>query len=304
LRASRATRGLGSLLLAAALAGCGVSEALPQAGICREASPRISLPPEARESSGLAPAGASDPLLLWTHNDSGWPAELFLVDGEGALVTRVDVLGAANRDWEDLAAGPCPGEGGLRCLYIADTGDNLERRDDPAIYRVPEPAPSATASSPAARFPLVLPHGPRDVEALYLLPGERLFLITKGRSHPVEVYRVPSPLGVPGAPLLLERIQTLTSAPPWLPRMVTGAAATPEGDLVAVRTYETLEFYRPDSSGRLLPAGPGPVNLRTLREPQGEAVTFLPDGRIALSSEAGPGGGLGSMRFLECDLDG
>lgn len=291
------------LVLAGALAGCGVSEALPQGGVCREASSRIALPPEARESSGLAPADPAGPLRLWTHNDSGWPAELILVDGEGSLVTRVAVTEAANRDWEDLAAGPCPGSE-ARCLYIADTGDNLERRDDPAIYRLIEPGPSDTASAVAERFPLVLPDGPRDIEALYLLPGERLFLVTKGRSHPVEVYRVPAPLGAPGAPLEVERIQALTDAPPWLPRFVTGAAATPAGDLVAVRTYETLEFYRPDAEGRLLSAGSGPVNLRALREPQGEAVTFLPDGRVALSSEAGPGGTLGSMHFLECDLDG
>ncbi len=31
----------------------------------------------------------------------------------------------------------------------------------------------------------------------------------------------------------------------------------------------------------------GRVNLRTLREPQGEAVAFLPDGRLILSSESG-----------------
>ncbi len=314
---------------------------LPGGGPCRSDGPIVALPPEVPESSGVAPGvlGPDDvpgSSFFWTHNDSGWDPVLFAVSLDGELLGEVRVQGAANVDWEDLAAmdwegmpavswkgmaavdredfsaAPC---GSQRCLYIADTGDNLERRDDPAIYRIAEPHPNDSVSLPAQRFPLRLPHGPRDIEAMVILPGEELLLITKGRNHPVEVYRSPGPLSdalartADGA-IPLERVQRLTTSPPGLPRMVTGAGVDARGSLVAVRTYETLHFYRLELDSRdgpLLPVSPGTVNLRSLREPQGEAVAFVPadgDGvrRLVLTSEAGPWGSQGQMTTLRCEL--
>jgi hypothetical protein len=298
---------LAVVALAAACAG-----PVQAGGPCVPERPPVLLPPEVPESSGVEPAGtvwAAAPgeqsLAFWTHNDSGWEPVLFLVDAEGGLLARLEVSGARNVDWEDLAAGPC-GEG-TRCLYVADTGDNLERREDPAIYRIPEPRLDAAAlrgAVPAERIPLRFPDGPRDVEALALLADGRGLLVSKGRNHPVEVYRTPVPLAGarPGEVLELERIQDLTDRPPFLPRYVTGAASTPDGSLVVVRTYETLGFYRPDPDGRLVEIAGGVVNLRPLREPQGEAVAFLPGGRLVLTSEAGPGGDRGQMSVLDCRL--
>jgi hypothetical protein len=263
---------------------------------CEAEGPLRPLPWVIPESSGVVESPAR-PGVFWTHNDSDGRARIFAVDGEGSLRGTVRVTGARNRDWEDLAAGPC---GGGHCLYIADVGDNLERRTDPAIYRVPEPSPGDDATLPADRFPVRFPHGPRDVEAIYLLPGERLFLVTKGRNHRVEVYRVPAPLDRPREPLELERIQRLTRISPALPRHVTGGASTPQGDLVALRTYETLTLYRPDDDGRLEEVSGSRVNLRHLREPQGEAVAFLPGNRIVLTSETGPLGSRGTIGFLNC----
>jgi hypothetical protein len=263
---------------------------------CEAEGPLAHLPREIHESSGVV-ASPTHPGVFWTHNDSGGHPQLFAVDGEGALLGRVAVPGARNRDWEDLAVGPCD-DG--HCLYIGDVGDNREARTDPAIYRVPEPAPDDHSTAPADRFPVRFPHGPRDVEAIYLLPGERLFLVTKGRNHRVEVYRVPAPLDRPGEPLELERIQRLTRISPALPRHVTGGASTPDGKLVAIRTYETLALYRPDADGRLDEISGTRVNLRHLREPQGEAVAFLPGNRIVLTSEAGLFGDIPTMAFLTC----
>jgi hypothetical protein len=98
---------------------------------------------------------------------------------------------------------------------------------------------------------MVLPDGPRDMEALFVLPGEELYFITKGRSHPVTVYRYPPPLRA-GETVTLEEVQTLTEGPVAIPYQVTGADASPDGRLVAVRTYESLTFYRM-SRGRLVP---------------------------------------------------
>jgi hypothetical protein len=234
---------------------------------------------------------------------------VFGVSPEGELLATVRVAGAENVDWEDMAVGPCASG---RCLYIADTGDNQERRAELALYRVPEPLPGDTVSAPADRFPIVLPHGPRDIESLILLPGEEFLLVTKGRSDPVEVYRSPGGLGEPGSAIRMERVQELTGGPVWLPNMVTGAGATPDGGLAAVRTYQSLRFYRVErgaegaapEGGPLVPLIGGLVNLRPLRETQGEAVAFLPGNRLVLTSEAGPGQSQGQMSVLRCELPG
>ncbi len=289
-----------AVVLSLGAAACGAGEwgrGWSLGAVCTLAAPGAPLPEAVRESSGIAPVSGSDH-LFWTHNDSGGAPELFVVDLEGREGGRVRVPGASNRDWEDLATGTCP-EGG-RCLYIADTGDNRETRRDPAIYRIPEPLPEDSVSAPARRFALRFPHGARDVEALYLLPQETLFLVTKGRNHPVEVYRVPPLEGE--EPLVPELIQVLTDGPVLLPRMVTGAGATPDGALVVIRTYEAMVFHRPGADGRLSPIPGGFVNLRPLREMQGEAVAWAGGNRWVLTSEGGPGISRGAIHLLECPL--
>jgi hypothetical protein len=252
----------------------------------------------------VVPGGGADFPFFWTHNDSGWGEELFAVGEEGELLGTVRVAGSRNRDWEELAAGRCASG---RCLYIADTGDNRRVRTDPAIYRIPEPTPGDTVSDRASRFPLSFPDGPRDVEAVILLPGERMLLVSKGWSDPIEVYRVPGSLesaltAARGDPIPLEPVQRLSPGPVGLPRMVTGAAATPDGSLVAIRTYETLQFYRVGTDGRLKEVVGGLVNLRPVGEAQGEAVAFLPGNRLVLTSEAGPMGRMGQLSILSCRL--
>jgi hypothetical protein len=312
---------VGALLLVVVVAGCGVGTTAPflPTPPCREQTPRAALPLEVRESSGVVPArppGSSGGLAgsYWTHNDSGWPPELFRVGGDGRVLDRVRVQGAQNVDWEDLTAGACPDVPGARCLFIADTGDNAERRQEVALYRVREPLPGDTVTAPAVRIPIRLPHGPRDIEAAALLPEGSLLLVTKGRNHPVEVYHLAGPLAPGPGPLVPERVQTLSAGPAGLGELAIGgvtggtASATAEGEvIVALRNYEELRFYRLVileggglSTPRLLPLDGGRINLRPLREPQGEAVAFAGEGRIVLTSEGGPGSGPGAIQLLDC----
>ena len=151
---------------------------------------------------------------------------------------------------------------------------------------------------------MVLPDGPRDVEAMYVLPNEQIFLVTKGRNHPVTVYRYPLPLRSEATVTLLE-VQRLTDGPVALPRMVTGASATLDGGTVVIRTYQSLEFFQVTEGGVLIPSGEGPVDLVPLGEAQGEGVGFGTDGEIILSSEGvgftGPSFAfLGSQSELTC----
>jgi hypothetical protein len=132
-----------------------------------------------------------------------------------------------------------------------------------------------------------------------VFPGERVYVVSKGRNHPVTVYRYPPPLR-PDT-VTLEEVQQLTSRARSVPRQVTGGAVDPRGAVLALRTYESLQFYRMDSDTFVAIDG-GLVNLRTLQEGQGEAVSIGLDGLVALTSEGGPMGGSGSMTLMRCEL--
>jgi len=236
------------------------------------------------------------PGIYWTHNDAG--SVLFGVDAQGAVVARFPVLPRL-LDWEDVAVAGCALGGS--CLYLADLGDNYEERKSGRIFRLPEPDPAAPDTLLPEVFPVLLPDGARDVEALLVLPGERVLAVTKGRNHAVTVYRYPGALR-PDT-VTLEEVQRLSDGPRILPRQVTGGAVSPRGGIVALRTYESLQFYRVVAD-TLVPVEGGLVNLRPLREAQGEGVGIGLDGSLVLSSEGGPAGAAGSFTFMRCKIDG
>ena len=232
----------------------------------------------------------------WTHNDAA--GELFAINGQAELVATLP-LSEGLRDAEDLALGTCPGGGS--CLYIADLGDNYEERTDVRILRTPEPDPTQPDTVRLTSFPVRFPDGPRDVEAMLVMPGERIMVVTKGRNHAITVYRYPGVLR-PDT-VTLEEVQRLTERARILPRQVSGGAVDPRGRFVALRTYESLQFYTVVAD-TLTPLPDGLVNLHMLQEPQGEAVALGMDGQVVLTSEGGLGGGLGGMSKLRCRLEG
>lgn len=279
----------GILLLVPALHGCG---ALTASGPgCTDLRAPAALPDGLDETSGVA-VSLRRPDLLWTHNDAG--SVLYGVDRSGALLTSLR-LPVRLRDWEDLARAEC--RSGGSCLWAADTGDNYEERDHVRLVRFPEPDPADARVGPVDVFPVRLPDGARDVEAMVVLPGERVLLVTKGRNHPLTVYRYPLPLR-PDT-VVLEEVQRLSDGPRILPRQITGGAVSPDGRTVALRTYQSLVFYGVEGD-TLAPLDDGSVSLRTLQEPQGEGVALGPDGEVVLTSEGGPAGGPGSLAALRC----
>ena len=112
------------------------------------------------------------------------------------------------------------------------------------------------------------------------------------------MYRYPPPLR-PDTVTLVE-VQRLSAGPRIFPRQITGGAVGPRGGVVALRSYESLRFYRVQGD-TLVELEDGIANLRTLQEPQGEGVGMGLDGKV-LTSEAGPGGGRGSFAVLRCEV--
>jgi hypothetical protein len=249
------------------------------------------------ESSGVAVSRAH-PGILWTHNDSGDGPYVYATDLRGDDRGAIRVSGAGAVDWEDIALGPCPqARGG--CLYIGDTGDNLERRTSVRLYVVPEPEPpvspadSQRVTSAALGLSLRYPDGPHDVEALFVSPLDTaVYLISKGRNGRIRLYRVPRTAWGAAGTVTARLLQTLPIVPkPAAGRLVTAAAVRADGGLVAVRTYREIYFFIPARDGRLVPSGRPACSLAG-DERLGEAVDFLDDSTLVLTSEAdllGPG---------------
>jgi hypothetical protein len=283
-------------LLLTAVIGCdGAADA---AGFCTDLQRVGTLPEALDEASGIA-ASRQHPGTLWVHNDSERSPSLYAIDLTGALLAGVDVPGAGRQiDWEDIAVGPCPqGE----CLYVGDIGDNQHERDDVAILRFPEPGVRGSPVHVVERFPFRYPDGPRDAEALFVMPDTTVYIITKGRSGPIALYRYPKPFRE-GEQVELVLVQRFTQGLVQLPDLVTGAAATPDGSIVIVRTYAWLHIYSfdGDTLARLLPGRA--QDLAALAEPQGEGVEMLADGTVYLVSEVGPDKRSAPLSRLRCRL--
>ena len=75
-----------------------------------------------REASGLV-ASIANPGYLWTHNDSGNSASIYLINDKAEIVMTCKLKNTVNRDWEDITIGPGPEEN-VNYLYVADIGDN------------------------------------------------------------------------------------------------------------------------------------------------------------------------------------
>lgn len=272
------------------------ADSTAQAELCRTDVTGIALPDAVHESSGIALSQGGD--ALWTHNDSGRPV-LQRVGLDGRSRGEVAVAGATVTDWEDVAAGPCPGGG--RCLFVGDIGDNQARRARITIFRIPEPAPGDAQSQPAEALSAAYPDGPQDAEALFVLPDGAVFVVTKGETGAIALYRLPR-TARPGAASRLERVAELRPGPVDRPERITGAAASPDGQWIAMRTLRALHFYRTgDLAGGQL-GTPLTFNLEPLDEPQGEAVEMGAGGVVFLSSEGGKKETPATLSRLTCTL--
>lgn len=271
-------------LIASACAPAPEEEAAAQhAAPCDAPVTWAEIPEDVRETSGVA-ASRSHPGVFWTHNDSQGDSAVFAIDSTGTLLGRTRVRGASNRDWEDIAIGPCSPGAASQCLFIGDIGDNSEVRDHVVVYRLPEPTPGRdTVSRRADRIMATFPDGPRDAEALFV-SDRGLHLVTKGRSQSVELHRLAPPYR-PGRRTPLERVQEIAPPPTSVSAQVTAAAASPDGAIVVIRTYAGVRFFEPDAD-TLRPVGMA-ADFLGLPQPQGEGVDFLDDGRLVLTGEAG-----------------
>jgi hypothetical protein len=263
------------------LAACGA----PADQTCTALGPTGILPATLREASGAALDAEG---RLWIIADSGEPVVYTVDDQDRIAPNPIDVRRVD--DWEALAIGNCP-DG--QCLLIGAIGDNLHRRPQRAVLRIPLPIADGSASP--ERFRFSYPDQPSDAEALVALADGSLLVITKGRNGPVGVYRYPHPLRADTI-ITLDHVQNLTDGIVQVPFQPTGAASH-DGIDVLLRTYSSVQRYR--WNGDSLQVVGAPIDLSRFGEPQGEAIAVDGSGLVILVGESAGGG---TVVRLRCEL--
>jgi hypothetical protein len=234
--------------------------------------------PEIDESSGMVVC-RQDNDMIWTHNDSGDSNRIFLILNNGAYLGTFNLINAKNRDWEDIAIGPGP-IANINYLYVAEIGDNNAKYDLKYIYRFPEPDISVLSSTVTEvdvhnveTITFVYPDGIKmDAETLLIDPWTKdLYIVTK-REWPVTVYRLPYPQSTTET-ITAEKYGTLPFT------FATAGDISADGKEILIKTYDKVFLWTREESESIADAFmQQPVRLKYTPEPQGEAITFHPNG--------------------------
>lgn len=179
------------------------------------------------ESSGLIKAAEN---TYWTHNDSGGTNKLFKINNEGKVIDSLEVLGAQNIDWEELA------KDDKGNIYIGDFGNNRNNRKDLVIYKVNGTKTEEIRFNykDQSEFPALKKNF--DCEAFFWFKGQ-LHLFTKSREkeNPVTKHYI------------LPDLKGTYSISPQnefkIEQQVTAADISPDQQSFVLLTYGKLLFF-------------------------------------------------------------
>lgn len=292
---------LGALVCIFVAAGCGSGSAAGTGGpaaspspvpVAREHCPQVGATKEAgvvadaglSEISGMA-ASRKNLGVLWVHNDSGGDAVVYALSESGATLGEYRLAGVKARDWEDIAIGPGP-ESGADYLYVGDIGSNSAYLSEVTVLRVSEPTVDASQAAgeqtldDIETIDVAYPDGPHNAETLLVDPetGD-LFIVTKAESGDSGVYRAAAPLDTTATISLEEVARVRLDGIISYSVMVTGGDVSPDGSLVALRTYTSAYAWLRPPGTPIADAFAGRrCDLKLAPEAQGEALTFAADG--------------------------
>jgi hypothetical protein len=224
------------------------------------------------EASGLVESIAN-PGHLWTLNDSGNPAEVFLIDQMAKTKLVCKLAGINNRDFEDIAIG-AGSDSTKNYVYVADIGDNLARYKVKLIYRFVEPTVEAEKEIIISTFDtlqITLPDGVRDSETLMLEPGSNDMYIVSKLEDSVRVYQLKYPFS--NQVMIPNHVATI----PYY-KIVAGSFST-SGTEVLLKDYDNIYYWNNEAQlplAKLLLQKP--AILLYEREKQGESIAWARDG--------------------------
>lgn len=225
------------------------------------------------EASGLV-ASLNNVDHYWSHNDSGNPPEIFLIDQQASIKLICRIEGIKNRDWEDIAIGAGPKEG-MTYVYIGDIGDNRAEYPVKFIYRFEEPVFTGQTELIISDYDTLivkLPDAVRDSEALTIDPISNDMILVSKREDSVRVYQV-NYYKDKHDTLLAQRIAILPL------HNINAADVSANGMEVLMKDYDRIYYWKRESTesiGELL--SKKPIRLPYRNGPQDEAIAWKRDG--------------------------
>lgn len=240
------------------------------------------------EASGIA-ASVVNKGSIWSVNDSGNPAEVYLIDTT-AHVTLTCKLPVENRDWEEILVGPGPIKG-KTYVYVGEIGDNNAIYETKNIYRFEEPSLLDATAGEATKdvvltdtLQIQMSDGKRDTETMLIDPlTNDLYIISK-REDSVGVYKVAQPFDTKKV-MIAEKVAQI----PYF-KIVAGQFS-PDGTEVILKDYDHVYYWKRSKDEpleKLLMQKP--ELLPYDREAQGESLTWKLDGSGYYTlSETNPG---------------
>jgi hypothetical protein len=225
-----------------------------------------------KELSGLVPS-RRNANVLYTHEDSGNGAEIFITNPKGEDLGKIVLDGINNRDWEDIETGPGP-EAGKNYIYMAEIGDNDAAYGSVFIYRFEEPELTGVNAQTIKHvtpdvIKLVYPGGAVNAETLMLDPLTKdLYIATKQAGR--------STLYVARYPQSTTSTTTLTALATFPFDLLTSGDISADGSEILLRNTGQLWYWKRQSGESVVDA--------MLRKPmdapyaqnehQGESVCF------------------------------
>ncbi|MGZ8538241.1 MAG: hypothetical protein ACXWV9_08270, partial [Flavisolibacter sp.] len=150
-------------------------------------------------------------------------------------------------------------------------GDNGQSYSEYKFFIFTEPAASVDTVTGVKTIKFTYPDGSHDSEAFLIDPSSKdIYIITK-RDNPSKIYRLAYPYAT----------QSTVSYVGDLPYTgVVGAAISPDGKSVVIKTYIGVLHYKKQASETISQTLKKTYStLPYTLEPQGEAVTFAQDNR-------------------------
>ena len=247
------------------------------------------LPKKIDEASGIVQLKDS---TAWLINDSGDADKIYKVNFQGELLQEFKVDNAKNKDWEDLAKD----EKGN--VYIADIGNNNNRRQELIIYKVPNPekekgnrieAKKIKFSYPdQKKFPPKKKNLKYDAEASFYWDNH-IYIITKNRADPFDgealIYKVPSKKGTYEA----MRVGSFFPCKEFATCRITAADISPDGQKIVLLSYGKLWLFTEFSGDDFTNGKIQFIDLGATT--QLEAVCFKDNDNLLLADEQSHGTG-------------
>ncbi len=229
--------------------------------------------------------------LLWMINDSGNKPILYGVNTTGIIEKRI-VVKAKNKDWEDITFDT------IGNLYIADIGNNENKRKHLTIYKVS--AQELTSNSKVSveeiefsypdqlSFPPKKKHRFFDAESLFFF-NEFLYVSTKSRVNKqygkTTLYRIPAKVGNHKAVKIGSFETCISDISCW----VTAADISPDGSKVVLLNHNTLYVFSKFSGDQFFN---GNVKVYPLpHTSQKEGVVFKDNRTLYITDEKSHGKG-------------